>query len=75
MSKISCVCTIVTAKNCYACVVRLFAAEPQELYVIHYLGIKPWLCYRDYDCNWNFERQFASDDAHAQWFKVRDNLD
>nr|GFA34629.1 glycogenin glucosyltransferase [Tanacetum cinerariifolium] len=31
---------------------RLFPADPPQLYVIHYFGIKPWLCYRDYDCNW-----------------------
>lgn len=49
---------------------RLFSAEPAELYAIHYWGYKPWQCYRDYDCNWNSNQQFASDEAHAQWFKV-----
>lgn len=37
----------------------LFRADPPELYVPHYLGIKPWLCYRDYDCNWNVENHRA----------------
>lgn len=54
----------------------LFGADPAELYVLHYLGIKPWLCYRDYDCNWNVENQraYASNVAHARWWKVHDNM-
>ncbi|KAJ7569273.1 hypothetical protein O6H91_01G069500 [Diphasiastrum complanatum] len=56
--------------------VNLFAAEPPILYVIHYLGIKPWLCYRDYDCNWNQKKlhEYASDVAHARWWKVHDSM-
>ncbi|KAJ7551331.1 hypothetical protein O6H91_06G010800 [Diphasiastrum complanatum] len=55
---------------------ELFAAEPPVLYVIHYLGIKPWLCFRDYDCNWNQQKlhDYASDVAHARWWKVHDSM-
>ncbi|KAK4764815.1 hypothetical protein SAY86_025905 [Trapa natans] len=55
---------------------RLFGAEPAVLYVLHYLGVKPWLCFRDYDCNWNvdFFQEFASDVAHARWWKVHDAM-
>ncbi|KAK9219095.1 hypothetical protein WN943_007734 [Citrus x changshan-huyou] len=33
------------------------------LYAIHYLGLKPWMCYKDYDCNWDMVSRhiFASD--------------
>jgi hypothetical protein len=53
-----------------------FAADPPVLYAIHYLGVKPWLCFRDYDCNWNLEGQqkYANDLAHATWFKVHDSM-
>ncbi|KAF8401674.1 hypothetical protein HHK36_012620 [Tetracentron sinense] len=49
---------------------------PESLYAIHYLGIKPWMCYRDYDCNWDSagHRQFASDSAHKWWWQVHDNM-
>ncbi|KAK4276669.1 hypothetical protein QN277_014794 [Acacia crassicarpa] len=55
---------------------RLFGADPPILYVLHYLGNKPWLCFRDYDCNWNVDtqREFASDVAHATWWKVHDAM-
>ncbi|KAK6924234.1 Glycosyl transferase, family 8, partial [Dillenia turbinata] len=55
---------------------RLFAADPSIIYVLHYLGIKPWLCFRDYDCNWNvdFLQEFASDVAHARWWNVHDAM-
>ncbi|BFI32676.1 xylan alpha-glucuronosyltransferase [Marchantia polymorpha subsp. ruderalis] len=55
---------------------ELFQAEPPLLYVIHYLGVKPWLCFRDYDCNWNTEdsRKYASDIGHARWWKVHDSM-
>ncbi|KAL9264772.1 UDP-glucuronate:xylan alpha-glucuronosyltransferase 1-like protein, partial [Drosera capensis] len=54
----------------------LFGAEPPILYVLHYLGMKPWLCFRDYDCNWNSDifQEFASDTAHATWWKVHDAM-
>nr|GEW16031.1 putative UDP-glucuronate:xylan alpha-glucuronosyltransferase 3 [Tanacetum cinerariifolium] len=55
---------------------RLFGADPPVLYVLHYLGLKPWLCFRDYDCNWNVAKiqEFASDVAHARWWKVHDAM-
>ncbi|XP_020701336.1 putative UDP-glucuronate:xylan alpha-glucuronosyltransferase 3 [Dendrobium catenatum] len=56
--------------------IRLFGAEPPVLYVLHYLGLKPWLCFRDYDCNWNVDilQEFASDVAHARWWRVHDTM-
>ncbi|KAK4489178.1 hypothetical protein RD792_004972 [Penstemon davidsonii] len=56
--------------------VRLFEAEPPILYVLHYLGNKPWICFRDYDCNWNVDilQEFASDVAHRKWWKVHDTM-
>ncbi|GAB2270556.1 Putative UDP-glucuronate:xylan alpha-glucuronosyltransferase 3 [Dionaea muscipula] len=55
---------------------HLFGADPPELYVLHYLGLKPWLCFRDYDCNWNVDilHEFASDIAHRTWWKVHDSM-
>ncbi|GLJ25132.1 hypothetical protein SUGI_0480690 [Cryptomeria japonica] len=54
----------------------LFGADPPVLYVLHYLGLKPWLCFRDFDCNWNnpILQEFASDVAHARWWKVHDSM-
>ncbi|KAL5992976.1 UDP-glucuronate:xylan alpha-glucuronosyltransferase 1 [Asimina triloba] len=54
----------------------LFGANPPILYVLHYLGNKPWMCFRDYDCNWNvdFLQEFASDVAHENWWKVHDTM-
>ncbi|KAL5779226.1 hypothetical protein ACOSQ2_009963 [Xanthoceras sorbifolium] len=56
--------------------IRLFGADPPILYVLHYLGNKPWLCFRDYDCNWNVDilQEFASDVAHRTWWKVHDAM-
>ncbi|EXB40992.1 hypothetical protein L484_020727 [Morus notabilis] len=55
---------------------RLFGADPPILYVLHYLGLKPWLCFRDYDCNWNVDilQEFASDVAHERWWRVHDAM-
>ncbi|KAI4316710.1 hypothetical protein L6164_024664 [Bauhinia variegata] len=55
----------------------LFGSDPPKLYAIHYLGLKPWHCYRDYDCNWDVEDQrvYASDVAHARWWKLHDEMD
>ncbi|KAL4351340.1 hypothetical protein GQ457_06G020710 [Hibiscus cannabinus] len=49
---------------------------PDDVSAIHYLGWKPWMCYRDYDCNWDSkERQiFASDKAHEKWWQVYDEM-
>lgn len=48
----------------------------QDLYAVHYLGLKPWMCYRDYDCNWDVEsrRVFACDSAHRRWWQVYDAM-
>lgn len=56
---------------------HLFGSDPPKLYAIHYLGLKPWLCYRDYDCNWDLpdQRVYASDVAHRAWWKVHDAMD
>ncbi|GAV86722.1 Glyco_transf_8 domain-containing protein [Cephalotus follicularis] len=56
---------------------ELFGADPPKVYAIHYLGLKPWLCYRDYDCNWNIgdQRVYASDVAHGRWWKLHDAMD
>ncbi|XP_022996506.1 UDP-glucuronate:xylan alpha-glucuronosyltransferase 2 isoform X1 [Cucurbita maxima] len=56
---------------------EMFGANPPKLYAIHYLGLKPWLCYRDYDCNWNIDDQrvYASDVAHKRWWKLHDAMD
>ncbi|XP_042488354.1 UDP-glucuronate:xylan alpha-glucuronosyltransferase 2-like [Macadamia integrifolia] len=56
---------------------QLFASDPPKLYSIHFLGTKPWLCYRDYDCNWNigYHLAFANDVAHRRWWKVHDAMD
>ncbi|KAF2316882.1 hypothetical protein GH714_042223 [Hevea brasiliensis] len=45
---------------------------PDDLYTIHLLGLKPWMCYRDYDCNWDMLARhiFASDSAHRRWWHV-----
>ncbi|GMN48383.1 hypothetical protein TIFTF001_017556 [Ficus carica] len=55
---------------------RLFGADPPILYVLHYLGNKPWICFRDYDCNWNVDilQEFASDVAHKRWWKVHNAM-
>ncbi|KAL6542595.1 hypothetical protein OROMI_024197 [Orobanche minor] len=56
--------------------IHLFEAEPPVLYVLHYLGNKPWMCFKDYDCNWNVNilQEFASDAAHRRWWKVHDEM-
>lgn len=55
----------------------LFGADPPQLYAIHYLGLKPWVCHKQYDCNWNIgeKRVYASDIAHQRWWKVHDEMD
>ncbi|PON43935.1 Glycosyl transferase [Trema orientale] len=48
----------------------------EDIDAIHYLGLKPWMCYRDYDCNWDMEDHhiFASDSAHRRWWEVYDAM-
>jgi len=45
---------------------------PADVYAIHYLGLKPWMCYKEYDCNWDMSdhHPFASDSAHRRWWQV-----
>lgn len=55
---------------------RVLVADPPVVLAVHFVGMKPWFCFRDYDCNWNSAelRQFASDEAHARWWKVHDAM-
>ncbi|KDP23521.1 hypothetical protein JCGZ_23354 [Jatropha curcas] len=45
---------------------------PEQIYAMHLLGLKPWMCYKDYDCNWDMKDRhvFASDSAHKRWWQV-----
>ncbi|VFQ70697.1 unnamed protein product [Cuscuta campestris] len=49
---------------------------PEDVHAVHYLGQKPWACYRDYDCNWDRSeyQKFASDSAHERWWRVYDDM-
>ncbi|KAI5424313.1 hypothetical protein KIW84_030489 [Lathyrus oleraceus] len=49
---------------------------PEDVYAIHYLGVKPWMCYRDYDCNWDLQdhHEFASDSANEVWWQLYDSM-
>ncbi|KAF9606415.1 hypothetical protein IFM89_025104 [Coptis chinensis] len=49
---------------------------PNSIYAIHYLGLKPWMCYRDYDCNWDLldHQAYASDMAHRRWWQVYESM-
>ncbi|KAL8036448.1 hypothetical protein ABFX02_12G159800 [Erythranthe guttata] len=49
---------------------------PKDVRAVHYLGLKPWMCYRDYDCNWDKPetRQFASDAANERWWRIYDAM-
>lgn len=55
----------------------MFKADPPQLYGIHYFGLKPWTCYKDYDCNWDLKtvRNYANDEAHWRWWRVYDGMD
>ena len=48
----------------------------KEVDAMHYLGLKPWMCYRDYDCNWDMRDHhiFSSDSAHRRWWEVYDTM-
>ncbi|KAL1541441.1 putative UDP-glucuronate:xylan alpha-glucuronosyltransferase 4 isoform X1 [Salvia divinorum] len=48
----------------------------EDAYALHYLGLKPWMCYKDYDCNWDkaATRRFASDSANERWWRVYDGM-
>ncbi|GFP81406.1 putative UDP-glucuronate:xylan alpha-glucuronosyltransferase 4 [Phtheirospermum japonicum] len=46
---------------------------PDDVYALHYLGLKPWMCHQDdYDCNWDIpeNKRFASDLAHKIWWQL-----
>lgn len=47
-----------------------------DVVAVHYLGLKPWMCYKDYDCNWDMADRhlFASDFAHQKWWEVYDSM-
>ncbi|XP_043723963.1 putative UDP-glucuronate:xylan alpha-glucuronosyltransferase 5 [Telopea speciosissima] len=49
---------------------------PKSVFAIHYLGLKPWMCYRDYDCNWDVldHHVYGSDLAHKRWWQVYDAI-
>ncbi|XP_057809126.1 putative UDP-glucuronate:xylan alpha-glucuronosyltransferase 4 [Salvia miltiorrhiza] len=49
---------------------------PDDAYALHYLGLKPWMCYKDYDCNWDkaITQIFASDSANQRWWRVYDTM-
>ncbi|CAI9102233.1 OLC1v1000472C1 [Oldenlandia corymbosa var. corymbosa] len=49
---------------------------PITVHAMHFLGTKPWMCYRDYDCNWDIfhYQRFASDSAHSKWWQVFDSM-
>lgn len=48
----------------------------EDVYAIHYLGLKPWMCYKDYDCNWDTKdhQKFASDSAHRRWWEAYEGM-
>lgn len=56
---------------------ELFGSDPPRVFSIHYLGLKPWMCYRDYDCNWDVADQhvYASDVAHERWWRLHDSME
>ncbi|KAL2469201.1 putative UDP-glucuronate:xylan alpha-glucuronosyltransferase 4 [Forsythia ovata] len=49
---------------------------PHDLYALHFVGLKPWMCYQDYDCNWDSLENhiFASDMAHERWWNVYNGM-
>ncbi|CAI5515274.1 unnamed protein product [Closterium sp. Naga37s-1] len=56
----------------------LFASDPPLMSTIHYLGRKPWVCFRDYDCNLSaslHDLKFVNDVAFRRWWAVHDGMD
>ncbi|CAI5479946.1 unnamed protein product [Closterium sp. Yama58-4] len=55
---------------------RWFSEEPSEIHTIHYLGRKPWQCYRDFDCTWlyPYDHAYANEAAHQRWWKMHDEM-
>ncbi|PKI51545.1 hypothetical protein CRG98_028105 [Punica granatum] len=62
--------------NCFDSAIDQEHKIPENTYTIHFLGWKPWTCYRDYDCNWDtdYSQKFASDCAHREWWKLYDSM-
>lgn len=49
---------------------------PDDVYAIHYTGLKPWKCNKVNDCNWDdleFQR-YASNSAHKRWWRVYNTM-
>ncbi|CAI5487586.1 unnamed protein product [Closterium sp. Naga37s-1] len=56
----------------------LFASDPPQMSTIHYLGRKPWVCFRDFDCNLSaslHDLKFVNDVAFQRWWAVHDGID
>ncbi|CAI5468303.1 unnamed protein product [Closterium sp. Yama58-4] len=55
---------------------RWFSEDPSEIHAIHYLGMKPWWCYREFDCNVLIPEfvDFANEAAHKRWWSVHDSM-
>ncbi|CAI7823217.1 unnamed protein product [Closterium sp. NIES-54] len=56
----------------------LFASDPPQMSTIHYLGRKPWVCFRDFDCNLAaslHDLKFVNDVAFRRWWAVHDGID
>ncbi|CAI5462815.1 unnamed protein product [Closterium sp. Yama58-4] len=56
----------------------LFASDPPQMTTIHYLGRKPWVCFRDFDCNLSaslHDLKFVNDVAFRRWWAVHDGID
>ena len=57
--------------------VYLQAMTWQKVDVVHFLGQKPWFCYRDHDCNGDVKesRIYASEEAHRVWWSLHDGVE
>ncbi|CAI7890398.1 unnamed protein product, partial [Closterium sp. NIES-53] len=54
----------------------LIASDPPTIHALHFLGKKPWRCYRDFDCNivMNTHRRFVHHGAHKLWYTLHDSM-
>ncbi|KAL8505188.1 hypothetical protein ACS0TY_016415 [Phlomoides rotata] len=45
-----------------------------DMHALHFFGFKPWMCYRDYDCNWDKagNQLYASDSFNERWWEIHD---
>ncbi|CAI5523093.1 unnamed protein product [Closterium sp. Naga37s-1] len=56
----------------------LFSSDPPQLHAIHFLGRKPWVCFRDFDCNLSaslHDLKFVNEAAFKRWWAVHDGLE